>query len=72
MGSADPQLKIRLPSDAKAFIEAEARENSSSQSSEIVRAVRAAMKAKGPAGAPTPPSHVHDQSLAKEQTNANE
>nr|WP_278520806.1 Arc family DNA-binding protein [Brucella anthropi] len=38
---------LRLPSDVKAFIEAEARENTSSQNSEIVRAIRAAMKSKG-------------------------
>jgi hypothetical protein len=39
---------LRLPVDVKAFIEAEALENASSQTSEIVRAIRAAMKAKGP------------------------
>lgn len=53
-----PQLKIRLPMDVKAFIEAEARENASSQTSEIVRALRAAMKAKGPVTAATVPSQV--------------
>ncbi|WP_152664548.1 Arc family DNA-binding protein [Devosia geojensis] len=53
------QLKIRLPPDARAFIRAEALENASSQNSEIVRAIRGAMKAKGPAGAATPPSHEH-------------
>lgn len=37
---------LRLPSDVKAYIEAEARENTSSQNSEIVRAIRAAMKSK--------------------------
>jgi len=37
---------LRLPLDVKAFIEAEASENASSQNSEIVRAIRAAMKAK--------------------------
>ena len=52
------QLKIRLPPDAKAFVEAQARENASSQNSEIVRAIRAAMKQKGPAEAATSPSHV--------------
>ena len=52
---------LRLPPDAKAFIEAEARENASSQNSEIVRAIRAAMKAKGPAEAATSPSHVTHQ-----------
>ena len=38
---------LRLPADAKAFIEAEARENASSQNSEIVRAIRSRMKEKG-------------------------
>lgn len=57
MAQNDPQLKIRLPADAKAFIEGEARFNASSQASEIVRAIRAAMKAKDPAEAPTSPSH---------------
>lgn len=41
------QLKIRLPMDVKAYLEAEAEENSSSQCSEVVRAIRIAMKAKG-------------------------
>lgn len=44
MRKSDPQLKIRLPVDVKDFIESEARENASSQSSEIVRAVRAVMR----------------------------
>lgn len=47
---------LRIPMDAKAFIQREARENVSSQNSEIVRAIRAAMKAKGPAEAATSPS----------------
>ncbi|HRN99973.1 MAG TPA: Arc family DNA-binding protein [Nitrobacter sp.] len=50
------QLKIRIPPDAKAFIEAQARENSSSQNSEIVRAIRERMKREGPAEAATSPS----------------
>lgn len=37
------QIKVRLPTDADAFIEAEARKNSSSKNSEIVRAVRERM-----------------------------
>ncbi len=57
----DPQVAVRLPPDVKAFIKAEARENASSQNSEIVRAIRAAMKAKGPAEAATSPSHVTHQ-----------
>jgi type II secretory pathway component PulC len=55
------QFKIRLPHDAKAFIEAQAKENASSQNSEIVRAIRAAMKAKGPAEVAASPSHVTHQ-----------
>ena len=58
MFTPHPQLKIRLPLDVKSFIEAEARENASSQTSEIVRAIRAAMKAKGPVTAATVPSQV--------------
>lgn len=47
MARNDPQVAVRLPSDVKAFIKAEAKENASSQNSEIVRAIRAAMKVKG-------------------------
>lgn len=61
MARNDPQVAVRLPPDVKAFIKAEARENASSQNSEIVRAIRAAMKAKGPAKAATSPSHVTHQ-----------
>jgi hypothetical protein len=57
----DPQVAIRLPPDVKAFIKAEAKENASSQNSEIVRAIRAAMKAKGPAEVAASPSHVTHQ-----------
>ncbi len=60
---------IRLPSDAKAFIEAQARENASSQNSEIVRAIRAVMKAKGPAAAATAPDLEHDHSPQKDMIN---
>lgn len=35
---------LRLPADVKAFLEAEALENGSSQNSEIVRAIRAQMR----------------------------
>jgi hypothetical protein len=50
------QMKIRIDGDIKAFIEAEADENGSSQNSEVVRAIRERMKAKGPAGTAIPPS----------------
>lgn len=62
-------LRVRLPVDAKAFLEAEAQENASSQNSEIVRAVRAAMKAKGPVSVEALPSHVTTPSPQKEEAN---
>jgi len=37
------QIKVNLPSDQKAFIEAEASRNGSSQNSEIVRCIRERM-----------------------------
>ena len=37
-------LQTRLPDDVKAWLEAEAERNGSSQNSEIVRALRAAMQ----------------------------
>lgn len=58
MARNDPQVAVRLPPDVKAFVKAEAKENASSQNSEIVRAIRAAMKAKGAASAATDPRHV--------------
>lgn len=61
MARNDPQVAVRLPPDVKAFIKAEAKENASSQNSEIVRAIRAAMKAKGPAEVAASPSHVTHQ-----------
>lgn len=45
----DPQLKIRVPADVKAFLAAEAEKNASSQTSEIVRAVRERMERTKPA-----------------------
>lgn len=60
------QMKIRVPSDAKAFIEARARENASTQNSEIVRCIRAAMKKVGAAEAATSPRLGHGVSLAGE------
>ncbi|MER8511700.1 Arc family DNA-binding protein [Mesorhizobium sp. M1060] len=47
MSRTDPQVAVRLPPDVKAFLKAEAKENASSQNSEIVRALRASMRAKG-------------------------
>lgn len=54
------QLKIRLPSDAKAFVEDQARQDASSQNSVVVRAIRAAMKANGPAATAIAPDLEHD------------
>lgn len=44
MARGDPQISIRLPQDAKAFIAAQAARNSSSQNSEIVRCIRDRME----------------------------
>lgn len=38
------RLELRMPEDVKAWLEAEAERNGSSQNSEIVRALRAAMQ----------------------------
>lgn len=40
MARCDPQINIRLPSDIKAFIAAQAERNGSSQNSEIIRCIR--------------------------------
>lgn len=37
------QMQIRLPADVKAWIECQARENGSSQNSEVIRALRERM-----------------------------
>ena len=37
-------LQLRLPADVKAWLEEQAEKNSSSQNSEIIRAIRAAME----------------------------
>lgn len=43
MKQAEPQLKIRIPSDLKKFIAIQAERNKSSQNSEIVRCIRERM-----------------------------
>lgn len=58
MARTDPQVAVRLPPDVKAFLKAEAKENASSQNSEIVRAVRAAMRAKGVSSIPSQEGEV--------------
>lgn len=55
---AKAYTSLRLPLDVKAFIEWQAEENASSQNSEIVRAIRAAMKAKGVVEVATSPRQV--------------
>lgn len=44
MARGDPQLIIRLPADAKAFIAGQAARNGSSQTSEVVRCIRDRME----------------------------
>ena len=43
MSEVTKQLPIRFPVDVKAWIEEQARLNGSSQNSEVIRALRAAM-----------------------------
>jgi predicted HicB family RNase H-like nuclease len=42
-----PKFMVRLPEDAKRWIAAEARRNSSSQNSEVVRSIRERMDRQG-------------------------
>lgn len=65
MTQSDPQMKIRLPADAKTFVQEQAQRDASSQNSVIVRAIRAAMNTKGPAEAATSPSHDQNHYPAK-------
>lgn len=43
MKASTVQLPIRFPLDVKAWLEAQAERNGSSQNSEVIRAIRAAM-----------------------------
>lgn len=52
------QMKIRVPDDIKKYIEEQSKENACSQTSEVVRAIRAAMKEKGVTEAATSSRHV--------------
>ncbi|WIJ24985.1 Arc family DNA-binding protein [Devosia sp. RR2S18] len=63
MARIDPQMRLRLPHDVKAFIVAESKENGSSQNSEIIRCIRVRMKTKGAAEAATSPRHDHSQTV---------
>lgn len=40
MGSAPTQMKLRIPADLRAFIEAEAKRHASSLNSEVIRCIR--------------------------------
>lgn len=54
---------LRLPIDVKDFLERQAKENACSQTSEVVRAVRAAMKEKGVTEAATSSRHVQQPQI---------
>lgn len=54
---------LRLPIDVKDFLERQAKENACSQTSEVVRAVRAAMKEKGVTEAATSSRHVQQPQM---------
>jgi hypothetical protein len=49
MASETKQVPIRFPVDVKVWIEEQARINRSSQNSEVIRAIRAAMTRTSPA-----------------------
>jgi len=60
-------MTIRLPKDADRFLSIEAKAAFTSKNAQVVRAIRAAMQtAKGPAEAPTSPSHDQNQSPEQE------
>lgn len=54
---------VRLPIDVKSFLEREAVENCSTQTAEVVRAVRAAMKEKGVTEVAASSRHVEQSQL---------
>lgn len=51
MKRSDPQMRIRVPVDVKAWIEAEAEKNLRTQNAEIVIAIRQQMQKEMPAQA---------------------
>nr|WMC97927.1 hypothetical protein RAR13_04220 [Aminobacter aminovorans] len=61
MDIEETRMTVRLPADAMRFLEQEARADFTSKNAQIVRAIRAAMKAKGPAEVAASPSHVTHQ-----------
>ena len=57
------QMKIRVPDDIKKYIEEQSKENACSQTSEVVRAIRAAMKEKGVTEVAASSRHVEQSQL---------
>lgn len=57
------QMKIRVPDDIKKYIEEQSKENACSQTSEVVRAIRAAMKEKGVTEVAASSRHVEQSHL---------
>ena len=53
----DVRMTVRLPAEAASFLAAEAKQNFTSRNAQVVRAIREAMRAKGPAEAATSPDH---------------
>ena len=49
------RMTIRIPAEAASFLTSEAKKHFTSRNAQVVRAVREAMKAKGPAAAATAP-----------------
>lgn len=43
MSRSDPQVNIRIPADIREWLIAQSRENGSSQTSEVIRAIRERM-----------------------------
>jgi hypothetical protein len=73
MARGDPQICIRLPPDAKAFIAAQAGRNGSSQNSEIIRCIRDRMEKMATTGDWSPnstPVVAEDHNTPKERCDA--
>lgn len=47
MVSDEVRMTVRMPAEAAAYLDAEARDNFTSRNAEVVRAIRAAMKGRG-------------------------
>jgi hypothetical protein len=66
MKPTDPQLRIRVPKDVKAFIEKQSAINRSSQNSEIIRCIRERMSRTATPG-PNAPTAFASRSKRKDQ-----